>query len=83
MNYRCQMALPEPAIQAATWARELKPSLFKMPRTSASLVRTLLVPSTVALLGRRNWRPSAHGAPARLDNLRELRVEHAVACEEE
>jgi RND superfamily putative drug exporter len=30
----------------------------------AFLVRTLLVPSTVALLGRWNWWPSAHGRPA-------------------
>jgi RND superfamily putative drug exporter len=30
----------------------------------AFLVRTLLVPSTVALLGRWNWWPSRHGAPA-------------------
>ena len=30
----------------------------------AFLVRTLLVPSTVALLGRRNWWPSAYGSPA-------------------
>src|SRR5262249_60077511 len=29
----------------------------------AFLVRTLLVPSTVALLGRWNWWPSAHGQP--------------------
>jgi RND superfamily putative drug exporter len=29
----------------------------------AFLVRTLLVPSTVALLGRWNWWPSAHGKP--------------------
>jgi RND superfamily putative drug exporter len=29
----------------------------------AFLVRTLLVPSTVALLGRWNWWPSAHGSP--------------------
>jgi len=29
----------------------------------AFLVRTLLVPSTVALLGRWNWWPSAHGRP--------------------
>ena len=29
----------------------------------AFLVRTLLVPSTVALLGRWNWWPSAHGGP--------------------
>jgi putative drug exporter of the RND superfamily len=27
----------------------------------AFLVRTLLVPATVALLGRWNWWPSAHG----------------------
>jgi RND superfamily putative drug exporter len=34
----------------------------------AFLVRTLLVPATVALLGRWNWWPSAHGAPdARTD----------------
>jgi len=30
----------------------------------AFLVRTLLVPSTVALLGRWNWWPSGHGTPA-------------------
>ena len=30
----------------------------------AFLVRTLLVPSTVALLGRWNWWPSAHGSRA-------------------
>jgi len=30
----------------------------------AFLVRTLLVPSTVALLGRWNWWPSIHGTPA-------------------
>jgi len=30
----------------------------------AFLVRTLLVPSTVALLGRWNWWPSTHGVPA-------------------
>jgi len=30
----------------------------------AFLVRTLLVPSTVALLGRWNWWPSKHGIPA-------------------
>jgi len=30
----------------------------------AFLVRTLLVPSTVALLGRWNWWPSTNGKPA-------------------
>jgi RND superfamily putative drug exporter len=30
----------------------------------AFLVRTLLVPSTVALLGRWNWWPTSHGKPA-------------------
>ena len=30
----------------------------------AFLVRTLLVPATVALLGRRNWWPSRHGTPS-------------------
>ncbi len=30
----------------------------------AFLVRTLLVPSTVALLGRWNWWPTTHGTPA-------------------
>jgi len=30
----------------------------------AFLVRTLLVPSTVALLGRWNWWPSRYGQPA-------------------
>ena len=30
----------------------------------AFLVRTLLVPSTVALLGRWNWWPTSHGQPA-------------------
>jgi RND superfamily putative drug exporter len=33
----------------------------------AFLVRTLLVPSTVALLGRWNWWPSAHGRSARAE----------------
>ncbi len=33
----------------------------------AFLVRTLLVPATVALLGRWNWWPSAHGAPSQAD----------------
>ena len=31
----------------------------------AFLVRTLLVPSMVALLGRWNWWPSTHGSPVR------------------
>jgi len=31
----------------------------------AFLVRTLLVPATVALLGRWNWWPSSHGTPSR------------------
>jgi RND superfamily putative drug exporter len=30
----------------------------------AFLVRTLLVPATVALLGRWNWWPSSHGTPS-------------------
>jgi putative drug exporter of the RND superfamily len=38
----------------------------------AFLVRTLLVPSTVALLGRCNWWPSAHGRP--VDDAPELTV---------
>jgi RND superfamily putative drug exporter len=33
----------------------------------AFLVRTLLVPATVALLGRWNWWPSRHGAPSQAD----------------
>jgi putative drug exporter of the RND superfamily len=33
----------------------------------AFLVRTLLVPATVALLGRWNWWPSRHGAPSHAD----------------
>jgi putative drug exporter of the RND superfamily len=33
----------------------------------AFLVRTLLVPATVALLGRWNWWPSSHGAPSQAD----------------
>ena len=33
----------------------------------AFLVRTLLVPSTVALLGRWNWWPSAHGRPVQAE----------------
>jgi RND superfamily putative drug exporter len=32
----------------------------------AFLVRTLLVPAIVALLGRWNWWPSAHGTPAQV-----------------
>lgn len=31
----------------------------------AFLVRNLLVPSTVALLGRWNWWPSSHGQPVK------------------
>jgi RND superfamily putative drug exporter len=31
----------------------------------AFLVRTLLVPSAVVLLGRWNWWPSAHGTPTK------------------
>jgi RND superfamily putative drug exporter len=38
----------------------------------AFLVRTLLVPSTVALLGRWNWWPSAHGQP--VDDAPELTI---------
>ena len=37
----------------------------------AFLVRTLLVPSTVALLGRWNWWPSSHGKPAETTPQRE------------
>jgi RND superfamily putative drug exporter len=33
----------------------------------AFLVRTLLVPATVALLGRWNWWPSTHGTPSQAD----------------
>jgi RND superfamily putative drug exporter len=33
----------------------------------AFLVRTLLVPATVALLGRWNWWPSSHGTPSQAD----------------
>jgi len=33
----------------------------------AFLVRTLLVPATVALLGRWNWWPSSHGTPSQSD----------------
>ena len=33
----------------------------------AFLVRTLLVPATVALPGRWNWWPSSHGAPSQAD----------------
>ena len=40
----------------------------------AFLVRTLLVPSTVALLGRWNWWPSRHGTPAAPD------AEPALTC---
>ena len=49
----------------------------------AFLVRTLLVPSTVTLLGRWNWWPSGHGAPAPVHDGPELGLEHAVACKEE
>jgi RND superfamily putative drug exporter len=37
----------------------------------AFLVRTLLVPSTVALLGRWNWWPSTHGTPAQAAQIAE------------
>jgi putative drug exporter of the RND superfamily len=43
----------------------------------AFLVRTLLVPSTVALLGRWNWWPSAHGGP--VDDAPELTATPAGA----
>jgi RND superfamily putative drug exporter len=33
----------------------------------AFIVRTLLVPAAVALLGRWNWWPSSHGAPSQAD----------------
>ena len=61
--------------------RDILASLALGILMDAFLVRTLLVPSTVALLGRWNWWPSAHGAPA--PSVPELRLEHAVACEEE
>jgi uncharacterized membrane protein YdfJ with MMPL/SSD domain len=34
----------------------------------AFLVRTLLVPATVALLGRWNWWPSSHGTPSQVES---------------
>jgi putative drug exporter of the RND superfamily len=43
------------------------------------LVRTLLVPSTVALLGRWNWWPSAHGTPAQAALAPEQAPEQAPA----
>jgi putative drug exporter of the RND superfamily len=44
--------------------RDILASLALGILMDAFLVRTLLVPSTVALLGRWNWWPSAHGAQA-------------------
>jgi RND superfamily putative drug exporter len=43
--------------------RDILASLALGILMDAFLVRTLLVPSTVALLGRWNWWPSAHGRP--------------------
>jgi putative drug exporter of the RND superfamily len=45
----------------------------------AFLVRTLLVPSTVALLGRWNWWPSTHGKPAEATPDPELRRHSAAS----
>ncbi len=45
----------------------------------AFLVRTLLVPSTVALLGRWNWWPSTHGKPA--EATPDLNATPAGACQ--
>ena len=44
-------------------ARDILASLAIGILMDAFLVRTLLVPSTVALLGRWNWWPSSHGRP--------------------
>ena len=44
--------------------RDILASLALGILMDAFLVRTLLVPSTVALLGRRNWWPSSYGLPA-------------------
>ena len=44
--------------------RDILASLALGILMDAFLVRTLLVPSTVALLGRWNWWPSRHGRPA-------------------
>jgi putative drug exporter of the RND superfamily len=59
--------------------RDILASLALGILMDAFLVRTLLVPSTVALLGRWNWWPSV----PRSANSGELRLEHAVACKEE
>jgi RND superfamily putative drug exporter len=45
--------------------RDILASLAIGVLMDAFLVRTLLVPSTVALLGRWNWWPTTHGTPAR------------------
>lgn len=44
--------------------RDILASLAIGTLMDAFLVRPLLVPSTVALLGRWNWWPSRHGGPA-------------------
>ena len=44
--------------------RDILASLALGILMDAFLVRTLLVPSTVALLGRWNWWPSSYGLPA-------------------
>jgi RND superfamily putative drug exporter len=48
-------------------ARDILASLAIGILMDAFLVRTLLVPSTVVLLGRWNWWPSSHGGPGSTD----------------
>ncbi|HEU5353133.1 MAG TPA: MMPL family transporter [Actinocrinis sp.] len=48
-------------------ARDILASLAIGILMDAFLVRTLLVPSTVVLLGRWNWWPSSHGGPGPAD----------------
>jgi uncharacterized membrane protein YdfJ with MMPL/SSD domain len=53
-----------PSMQAARLAAPFLASLAIGILMDAFLVRTLLVPSTVALLGRWNWWPTTYGTPA-------------------
>jgi len=56
------LASRAPSVAAAvTAARDVLASLALGILMDAFLVRTLLIPSTVVLLGRWNWWPSSHG----------------------
>jgi RND superfamily putative drug exporter len=71
-------ALVESAQPGGAVFRDILASLAIGILMDVFLVRTLLVPSTVALLGRWNWWPSRHGAAAEAVSGREI-AEAAVS----